>query len=320
MTRGKANNTEIRTENSGLSTVSADRRDTKTIALALVLTSVGFLVLEGVVCLFSQRADPWHGYLWFATVVVLGTGVMSVLPRPKTRRSKEQLLHALSVVALTVHLLAACLYLWVLFDAAGTSELFQSLIVLIPALLLIVIFLVAMDVKSLRVLHGFRRLADYPTSVDISLDTWHSVTASLSFALVIVLAFGWSCSSSFSFYYGERFGAFDFRILKPSPALLQSICWYAVEQCVLATMIRLCTLSVVHAFMVLLCRIRSPRIRAGAIVCGFALAAWGYAFLPTLSMRNASAGLVAIPFVVPPIVPFAYALLLSYRVRTRLSD
>jgi hypothetical protein len=85
-------------------------------------------------------------------------------------------------------------------------------------------------------------------------------------------------------------------------------------------MIRLCLLSIVHAFMVLFCRIRSPRIRAGAIVCWFALAAWGYTFLLTLLTRNASAGWVAIAFVVPPIVPFAYALLLSYRVRTRLSD
>lgn len=308
-------------QETGANMEAAENQHSKgTMMFPLVLTSFGFLILEGVVCMFSRRADPWHGYLWFATVVVLGTGVMAVLLCPKTRRSKEQLLHALLVVALTVHLFAACLYLWIIFDAGGTSELFQSLTVLIPALLLVVIFLVAMDVKSLRVLHGFRGLADYPASVEISPDTWHSVTTSLSFALVIVLAFGWSCSSSFSFYYGERFGAFDFSILKPSSELLQSIRWYAVGRCVLATMIRLYTLSVVHAFMVLLCRIRSPRIRAGAIVCGFALAAWGYAFLPTLSMRNASAGLVAIPFVVPPIVPFAYALLLSYRALTHLSN
>jgi hypothetical protein len=314
MARGKAD--ETGTENNSL-IASVGRRDTKTIALALALTSVGFLVLEGVVCLFSQRADPWHGYLWFATVVVLGTGVMAVLLRPRTWRSKEQLLHALLVVALTVHLFAACLYLWIIFDAAGTSELFQSLTVLIPALLLVVIFLVTMDAKCLRVLHGFRRLADCPASVEVSPDTWRSVTTSLSFALVIVLAFAWSCSSSFSFYYGLRFGGFDFSILKPSSELLQSIRLYAVEWCVLGTMIRLCLLSIVHAFMVLLCRIRSPRIRAGAIVCWFALAAWGYV---TLLMRDASAGAVAISLVVPPIAPFAYALLLSYRVRSRLSD
>ncbi|MFZ2414325.1 MAG: hypothetical protein WAW16_08935 [Candidatus Cryosericum sp.] len=297
-----------------------DKHNRKTVTLSLALTSLGFLILEGVVCLFSQRTDPWHGYLWFATVAVLGTGVMAVLLRPETRCSKEQLLHALLVVVLTVHLFAACLYLWLIFDAAGTSELFQSLTVLIPALLLVVIFLVARDAKSLRVLHGFRGLADCAASVEISLDTWHSVTTSLSFALVIVLAFAWSFSSSFSFYYGERFGTFDFSILKPSSDLLQSIRWYAVGRCVQETIIRLCPLSIVHAFTVHLCRIRSPRIRAGATVCGFVLAAWGYAFLLTLLMRNASAGAVAIALVVPPIAPFAYALLLSYRVRTRLSE
>jgi len=294
-----------------------DQYNTKMIATSLALTSLGFLVLEGIVCMFSQRADPWHGYLWFATVVVLGTGVMSVLPRPKTRRSKEQLLHALLVVAPTVHLFAACLYLWVFFDAAGTPDVVLPLRVLIPVLLLVVICLATMDAKSLRVLHGIRGLADCSASVEISLDTWHSVTTSLSFTLVMVLTFAWSCCSSFSFYYGAQFGGFDFSILKPSSELLQRIRWYAVEWCVLGTMIRLCLLSIVHAFMVLFCRIRSPRIRAGAIVCWFALAAWGYV---TLLMRDASAGAAAIPLVVPPIVPFVYALLLSYRVRTRLSD
>ena len=310
----RTNSTETQTD--AKDTANAGRM----VALSLALTSVGFLVLEGIVCQFSQRTDPWHGYLWFATVVVLGTGVMAMLLRSKTRRSKEQLLHALLVVALTVHLFAACLYLWIiLFDAGGTSELFQSLTVLIPALLLVVIFLVTMDVKSLRVLHGFRGVVREPASVEVSPDTWHSVTISLSFTLVMVLAFAWSCSSSFSFYYGERFGGFGFSTL-PSSEFLQRIRWYAVGCCVQATMIRLCSLSIVHAFMVNLCHIRSPRIRAGAIVCGFALAAWGYAFPLTLLIRDPSAGVFAIALVLPPIAPFAYALVLSNRVRTRLSD
>ncbi|MFZ2414370.1 MAG: hypothetical protein WAW16_09160, partial [Candidatus Cryosericum sp.] len=100
-------------QETGTNMEAAENQHSKgTMMFPLALTSLGFLILEGIVCLFSQRADPWHGYLWFATVVVLGTGVMAMLLRPKTRRSREQLLHALLVVALTVHLFAACLYLW----------------------------------------------------------------------------------------------------------------------------------------------------------------------------------------------------------------
>ena len=50
----------------------------KTIGVALALTGLGFLVLEGIVCFFSQRTDPWHGYLWFALVVLLGVTVLLI--------------------------------------------------------------------------------------------------------------------------------------------------------------------------------------------------------------------------------------------------
>jgi len=67
-----ADNHVLRDEN------EADRNDGKRVAPSLALASAVFLVLEGIVCFFSQRTDPWHGYLWFALMVLLGVAVLLV--------------------------------------------------------------------------------------------------------------------------------------------------------------------------------------------------------------------------------------------------
>ncbi|MHB8108060.1 MAG: hypothetical protein ACYDH4_11640 [Candidatus Cryosericum sp.] len=285
----------------------------KTIGVDLALTGLGFLVLEGLVCLFSQRTDPWHGYLWFALAVVLGAAGMAMLLHRTTRWSTERLLRTFLVASLTVHVSAACLYLWLLFSAGSGPHLQGSLIVLDPALVLVVIFLITTDARSLRALHDPRT----STSAGISPQTWRAVAAVLFFTLVIVLAAAWSFSSSFGVYWARRLATLAFPAGKLPVEAMQRIRSYAAYWCVTETMGRLFLLSIVHASMVLCCSIESPRRRAIAIGCWFALAARAYVPLMT---GNASPGANAIMTLVPVLVPFVYALVLSRRTLRALSS
>lgn len=82
-------------QKTGATMEEAEHRHRKgTMMFSSALTSLGFLVLEGVVCFFSQRTDPWHGYLWFITVAGLGTGLWrnSFAPRRGVPRSDSCML------------------------------------------------------------------------------------------------------------------------------------------------------------------------------------------------------------------------------------
>lgn len=298
-----------------------DKHNRQMVAISLALTSLGFLILEGVVCMFSQRADPWHGYLWFALATLLCVAILLLLSSrryggPATLNAVLGSLGAVSVV----HAFMLLIYAGTLLPATGLSELTLRVNPPLVTDLMLAIRLFILDGESARMISKARDGTN-PFLRKPSPKAWRSVAASVSFALLIVLAFVWSVSSSFRFYEEGQLATFDFSLLKPSPELLRSIRIQALISCVHETIIRLFPLTIAHGSMLLASRIRMRCLRVVALASGFSLAAWGYVLvLMHTTTRNSGWIATYATWFIPLIIPFAYALLLSYRVRTRLSD
>jgi len=233
----------------------------KMIAVAPALTSLGFLVLEGIVCRFSHRADPWHGYVWFASATLLCVAAVLLLSFRchKGSTTRNAVLGVLAAVGV-VHAFMTLLYAATLVPAIALRELMFRLILPVVIDCILAIRLFALDGESARVVSEARNGTN-PFLRRPSSDAWYSMSASLSFAMLIVLACVWSCSSSFSFSQAEQLATFDFSLLKPSPELLQSIRTQSLFSCVHETIIRLFPLTIAHGSILLVFRIRVRFLR-----------------------------------------------------------
>lgn len=298
-----------------------NERGGKMIAVALALTSLGFLVLEGIVCQFSHRADPWHGYLWFASATLLCVAAMLLLSFRchKGSTTRNAVLGVLGAVGV-VHAIMTLLYAATLVPAMALRELMFRLILPVVIDCILAIRLFALDGESARVVSQARNGTN-PFLRSPSSNAWYSMSASLSFAMLIVLACVWSCSSSFSFYRAQQLATFDFSRLKPSPELLRHIGMQSLFSCVHETIIRLFPLTIAHGSMLLVSRIRVRSLRITALVCVFSAAAWGYVLvLMNTSTRDSWWIATYATWLIPLIIPFTYPLLLSYRALRCLSD
>jgi uncharacterized membrane protein YwaF len=147
------------------------------------------------------------------------------------------------------------------------------------------------------------------------------LVASLSFALLVVLAFAWSCASSFTYYLTTKSSLFSYL----APADLNG---RILRDCAGESMARLFLLCVIHAGVLLVLRLRRRPVRTLVLACMLALAAWGYCWVMTQSavgyariwygQPNGTPQLLCSAWVVPLILPFAYVQYLSRSIHATL--
>ena len=295
----------------------------KTIGVALALTSVGFLVLESIVCFFSQRTDPWHGYLSFTLVVLLGVVLLLV-----TAFHSSPCVRSVSFLRNTLGILYAAQVFMALVFAAGLWSVGQDLwrgqvggIVLIAV--------VDCFIAGRTFFLDRQSLAAVDNVTESTNETRQSppqglspvLVASLSFALLIVLAFAWSCASSFTYYLTTKSSLLSYL----APADLNR---RILSDCAGEAMARLFLLCVIHAGVLLVLRIRARSVRTVVLACMLALAAWGYYWVMTQSaveyariwygQPNWAPQLFCSAWVVPLILPFVYVQYLSRSIHATL--
>ena len=309
----RTNSTETQTD--AKDTANAGRM----VALSLALTSIGFLVLEGIVCRFSQRTDPWHGYVWFALVVLLGLVVLLVTAfRSSLYESTASFLRNSLGLLYAVHVFMALIF------AAGLWSVGQDNAGRVVLIAIVDCFVVGraffLDRQSLAAVDN---VTESVNETRQSPPQGHSsiVIASLSFALLIVLAFAWSCASSFTYYLTTKSSLFSYL----APADLNGV---ILRDCAGESMARLFLLCVIHAGVLLVLRLRRRPVRTLVLACMLALGTWGYCWVMTHSavgyariwygQPNGTPQLLCAAWIVPLILPFAYVQSLSRSVHATL--
>ncbi|MFZ2414327.1 MAG: hypothetical protein WAW16_08945 [Candidatus Cryosericum sp.] len=308
-----AENHVIRDEN------EAGRNDGKRVALSLALTSLGFLILEGVVCQFSQRTDPWHGYVWFALVVLLGVVVLLVTAfRSSLYESTASFLRNSLGLLYAAHVFMA------LVVAVGLWSVGQDNVGRVVLIAIVDCFVVGrtffLDRQSLAAVDNVTESAN-ETRQSPPQELSPVVIASLSFALLIVLAFAWSCASSFTYYLTTKSSLLSYL----APADLNG---RILMDCAGEAMARLFLLCVVHAGVLLVLRLRRRPVRTLVLACMLALAVWGYCWVMTQSavgyariwygQPNGTPQLLCAAWIVPLMLPFVYVQHLSRSIHTIL--
>jgi hypothetical protein len=291
----------------------------KTIGVAVALTGLGFLILEGIVCFFSQRTDPWHGYLWFALMVLLGVTVLLIT----TFRSSLCIWSA-SFLRNALGLLYAAQVFMALVLAAGLWSVGQDNVGGVVLIAVADCFIAGRTLFLDR-----QSLAAVDNMAESSNETRQSppqglspvLVASLSFALLIVLAFAWSCASSFTYYLTTNSSLFSYL----APADLDG---RVLRDCAGESMARLFLLCVIHAGVLLVLRLRRRSVRTLVLACVLVLGAWGYCWVMTQSavgyarfmygQPNGTPQLLCSAWVAPLILPFAYVQCLSRRIHATL--
>ena len=291
----------------------------KTIGVALALTTVGFLVLEGIVCFFSQRTDPWHGYLWFALVVLLGAALLVI-----TVFHSSLCVWSASFLRNALGILYAAQVLMALIFAAGLWSVGQDAMGRVVLIAIVDCFIAGRTLFLDR--QSFAAVDNVTESTN---ETRQSppqrlspvLVASLSFALLIVLAFAWSCASSFTYYLTTKSSLFSYL----APADFNG---RILRDCAGESMAQLFLLCVIHAGVLLVLRLRRRSVRTAILVCMLALAIWGYCWVMTQSavgyakirygQPNGTPQLLCAAWIVPLILPFAYVQYLSRRIHATL--
>jgi len=270
----------------------------KMIAGALALTSHGFLILEGTVCLLSRQSSAWHQYVWFAVTAAGTTVLFALLLRSfGGRQSPASVLRVLLGSAIGIYLALALVYLVYLVSVGGSPDMLYYIIV--PFLILATTLAVQIDTmrKILGVMEG-------PDGLDWGVglpEVWKAVAAMLSFALVIVLAFAWSWASPLG------------RPVPPAVAEEN----YAILYGIIGAMCRLLLLSVVHAVFLYLSSVRPLAARTVQIVSWSALAVWRYA--PALLAAVQGSGMqYSFFWTLSVVAPGFYASVLMSRLLSRL--
>ncbi|MFA4932625.1 MAG: hypothetical protein WC625_06955 [Caldisericia bacterium] len=300
-----------------------DAKDTanagRMVTLSLALTSIGFLVLEGVVCLFSQRTDPWHGYLWFALVVLLGVAVLLV-----TAFRSSLCVWTASFLRNSLGILYAAHIFMALVVAAGLWSVGQDNVGRVVLIAIVDCFIAGrtffLNQQSLAAVDNVTESTN-ETRQSPPQELSPVVVASLSFALLIVLAFTWSCASSFTYYLTTKASLLSYL----APADLNG---RILSDCAGEAMARLFLLCVVHAGVLLVLRLRARSVRTVVLVCMLALAVWGYCWVMTQSavgyariwygQPNGTPQLLCAAWIVPLILPFAYVQYLSRSIHSIL--
>ncbi|MHB8070425.1 MAG: hypothetical protein ACYDHF_00535 [Candidatus Cryosericum sp.] len=284
----------------------------KTIGVDLVLTALGFLVLEGVVCFFSQRTDPWHGYLWFALVVLLGAALLVI-----TTLHSSPWVWSASFLRNALGILYAAHVFMALVVAAGLWSVGQDNVGRVVLIAIVDCFIAGrtlfLDRQSLAAVDNVTESVN-ETRQSPPQGLSPVVVASLSFALLIVLAFTWSCASSFTYYLTTKSSLLSYL----APADLNG---RILMDCAGEAMARLFLLCIIHAGVLLVLRLRRRPVRTLVLTCMLALAAWGYCWVMTQSavgyariwygQPNGTPQLLCSAWVVPLILPFAYVQYLS---------
>ncbi|MHB8108059.1 MAG: hypothetical protein ACYDH4_11635 [Candidatus Cryosericum sp.] len=300
-----------------------DKHNRKTLAMTLSLTSLGFLVLEGLVCLFSQRTDPWHGHPWFALVVLLGAALVVI-----TTFHSSLCVWAASFLRNALGILYAAQVFMALIFAAGLWSVGQDLTRdHVGSIVLIAI--VDCFIAGRTLFLDRQSLAAVDNRTESSNETRQSppqglspaLVASLSFALLIVLSFAWSCASSFTYYLTTKTAFLSYL----TPADLNK---RILGDCAGEAMARLFLLAVLHAGVLLVLHIRARSVRAIVLACVLALGAWGYCWVMTQSavgyariwygQPNGTPQLLCAAWIVPLILPFAYVQYLSRSIHATL--
>lgn len=292
----------------------------KMIAVALALTSLGFLILEGIVCQFSHRADPWHGYLWFAVTVLLGvTVLLAVASRSTLYASAAGFLRNSLGLLYAAHVFMALVLVAGLWSVGQDNVGGVVLIGLVDCFIAGPTF--SLDRQAL-------------TAADTATESTHRtrqslpprllsvLVPSLSFALLVVLAFAWSCASSFMYYLTTKASLFSYL----APADLNGI---ILRDCAGEAMARLSLLCIIHAGVLFASRIRVRSVRVIILACMFVLGAWGYCWVMTQSdvgyamimygRPNGTPQLLCSALVVPFVLPFAYVQGFSRRIHGTLA-
>lgn len=294
------------------------QHDGKMLAFSLALTSAGFLALESVVCLFSQRTDPWHGYLWFAFTVLLGVTVLLVtaLFRSLLYLSTASFLRNSLGILYVTHVFMALVF------AAGLWSVGQDNVGRIVLIGIVDCFIAGrtffLDGQSLA-LADKSAASTSETRQSLPQELSLLLVASLSFTLLIVLAFAWSCASSFTYYPTTKSSLLSYL----TPADLNG---RILTDCASEAMARLFLLSVIHAAVFLVSRLRARSVRTVILVCMLVLAVWGYAWVMTQSavgyariwygQPNGTPQLLCAAWIVPLILPFVYVQSLSRGIHT----
>ncbi len=236
----------------------------KMIAVALALTGLGFLILESIVCRFSHRADPWHGYVWFAVTVLLSvTALLAVAFRSSLYASAARFLRDSLGMLYAAHVFMALGLVAGLWSVRQDNVGGVVLIAMVDFFITVRTFV--LDRQSLA-------------AVDIVTESTHEtrqslppklssvLVPSLSFALLIVLAFAWSCASSFTYYLTTKAPLFSYL----APADLNG---KILRDCAGEAMARLSLLCIIHAGVLFVSRIRARSVRVVILACMLVLGA-----------------------------------------------
>ncbi len=293
----------------------------KLLALSFAFTSIGFLVLEGLVCSFSQRTNPWHGYVWFALVVLLGVVVLLAA----TRHSSPCVCTA-SLLRDSLGLLYAAHVFMALIVAAGLWSIAQD-----NAGRVVLIAIVDCFIAGRTLFLDRQSLAAVDNMAGSVNETGQSppqglspvLVTSLSFALLIVLAFAWSCASSFTYYLTTKSSLLSY--LAP-----EDLNGRILMDCAGEAMARLFLLCVIHAGVLLVLRLRRRPVQTLVLACMLSLGAWGYCWVMTQSavgyariwygQSNGTPQLLCAAWIVPLMLPFVYVQYLSGSIHTTLVE
>lgn len=228
------------------------------LVIAVVLTTMGFLLLEGVVCALSKRPGLWRQYSWFAVAAAGTTVLFAALFRLlEKRQSAYTVLRVLLESAIGIYLALAVVYLVYLFSIGGSPDMFYYIIV--PLLILATTLVI--QIGTMRKTFGAMEEPNAPDRTVVLPEVWKIAAAMSSFALLIVLAFAWSWASPLGRPVAPVVAAEDYRIL------------YGI----IGAMWRLLLLSVIHAVFLCFSGVHSLPARTVQIVCWSALAVWRYA-------------------------------------------
>lgn len=222
------------------------------------LTTAGFLVVEGIICVLSKQPGMWYRYLWFAFAAAGTTVLFAALFRLLGKRqSAYTVLRVLLESAIGIYLALAVVYLAYLFSIGSSPDMFYYIIV--PLLILATTLVI--QIGSMRKTFGAMEEPIAPDRTVVLPEVWKIAAAMSSFALLIVLAFAWSWTSPLGHPVAPVVAAEDYRIL------------YGI----IGAMWRLLLLSVIHAVFLYLSGVHSLPARTVQIVCWSALAVWRYA-------------------------------------------
>ncbi len=230
----------------------------KIAVVSLVLTSLGFLVLEAAYCALSKRSGAWRAYPWFFVAVAGGTALLATLLWSSGKYQPAQtLLHNLMAGTVSIYSIAAVIYLLYLLSLGQNADMIY--VIVVPLLVLIPTGVVM--VRNARKVFGSVEKLVPRGAAKIPVEQWKAAATASSFALVIILAFAWSWTSPIDRIAPLWWNAQDYHVLGG----------------IVDAMWRLLLLSVIHGVFLHLSRVRPLPARAVQVVLWSALTVWRYA-------------------------------------------